>query len=98
MAAASGINAGPLVYPAANIVTFRVFLGRQGQARSAVNGPVLYKERNAPMAAQGRSRRAVRKPQSATSASLIHRTPASRTGSGGVLRAAEWCNICGGVH
>ena len=47
-----------LVYLVTNPVTFRERLCRQCKARCAVNGPALYQQRNAAMAAQALSLRA----------------------------------------
>ncbi|MBS1270505.1 MAG: hypothetical protein MAG794_01462 [Gammaproteobacteria bacterium] len=73
-------------------------LSRQWKARSAVNGPVLYQERNAPMVAQACSLRAARK-------AVIHGVtekgapfPARQALRLTALRAAERYNISDGVH
>ena len=46
------------VYPVINTDPFRAFPRGQGQTRSAGNGPVLSKDRNAVMASWDRSQRA----------------------------------------
>ena len=58
MNSGQGFDTGLLVYLVTHSVTFRVRLGRQSKASSAVNGPALDKELNAALAAHARSLRA----------------------------------------
>ena len=88
------------MYPVANVDPFRARLSRQCKARSAVNGPVLYKERNAAVAAQARSLRAARKRVIRCVVALAkgRPLPASHALRLTLFRAAEWVNIGAGVH
>ncbi|MBS1269725.1 MAG: hypothetical protein MAG794_00676 [Gammaproteobacteria bacterium] len=88
------------MYPITDIATFRACLRRQWKARSAVNGPVLYQERNAPMVAQARSLRAARKAVLRGVMSLGKGAPfpARQALRLTAFRAAECYNISDGVH